>query len=77
VSGILDIGTYNLKFSSISEIYDALTGTAAPSTFGDTKLIKTSGSQSDGGVTKTFDTTGSFLYPFGTSTYHPATIAFS
>ena len=40
-------------------------------------MIRTSGDQSDGGVTKTFDATGSFLYPVGSSFYHPATIAFS
>jgi hypothetical protein len=77
VNGILDIASFNLIFSATSAIYDALTGTAAPSTFGDTKMIKTTGSQSDGGVTKSFSATGSFLYPFGTTTYHPATIAIS
>ncbi|MCX6222965.1 MAG: autotransporter-associated beta strand repeat-containing protein [Bacteroidia bacterium] len=77
VTGILNIANHNLKFSATSAIYDALTGTAAPTTFGDTKMIKTTGSQSDGGVTKTFSATGSFLYPFGAATYHPATIAIS
>ena len=77
VTGILNIANHNLKFSATSAIYDALTGTASPTTFGDTKMIKTLGDQSDGGITKTFSTTGSFLYPFGAATYHPATIAIS
>jgi hypothetical protein len=77
-SGILNIGTYNLNFSATSAIYDVLSGTPAPTTFGTSKMIATSGAQSDGGITKAFNTTGSFLYPFGTGTsYHPATISFS
>ena len=77
VNGILTIGSYNLKLSATSSIYDALTGTAAPTTFGDSKMIKTTGDASAGGITKSFNSTGLFLYPFGTSTYHPATISFS
>jgi autotransporter-associated beta strand protein len=77
VNGILDIASFNLKFSATSAIYDALTGTATPTTFGDTKMIKSAGNQSDGGITKTFSAIGSFLYPFGSTTYHPATIDIS
>ena len=78
VSGILDINRYNLALSSASNIYDVLAGTPAPTTFGNTKMITTSGQQSDGGLTKTFSTIGSFLYPVGTgAVYHPGTITFS
>ncbi|MCK9410887.1 MAG: hypothetical protein M0Q53_01210 [Prolixibacteraceae bacterium] len=76
-NGILDITSFNLKFSATSAIYDAMTGTSAPTTFGDTKMIKASGDQSAGGITKSFSAIGSFLYPFGTTTYHPATIDIS
>ncbi len=78
VRGILDINRYNLTLSSNSNIYDVLTGTPAPTTFGNTKMITTTGAQSDGGLTKTFNDIGSFLYPIGSGTaYHPATISVS
>ncbi len=78
VSGILDINKYNLALSASSNIYDVLTGTPAPTTFGNTKMITTTGEQSDGGLTKSFSATGSFLYPVGSGTaYHPATISIS
>ena len=78
VNGILDINRYNLLLSASSNIYDVLTGTPAPATFGSTRMITTSGQQSDGGLTKTFNATGSFLFPVGAGTfYHPATISFS
>jgi hypothetical protein len=78
VNRILDINTHNLKLSSNSNIYDVLAGTPAPSTFGNTKMITTSGQQSDGGLTKTFNATGTFIYPVGTGAlYHPGTITFS
>lgn len=75
VSGILNIANFNLSLSGNSNIYDVLTGNPAPTTFGNSKMIITSGQQSDGGLTKAFNATGSFLYPVGTGTvYHPATI---
>ncbi|MDP4208648.1 MAG: autotransporter-associated beta strand repeat-containing protein [Bacteroidota bacterium] len=78
VSGILDINKYNLALSANSNVYDALTGTATPTTFGNTKMITTTGQQSDGGLTKSFNAIGSFLYPVGTgAVYHPGTIAFT
>ena len=43
VSGILDINRYNLALSANSNIYDVLTGTPAPTTFGNTKMITTTG----------------------------------
>ena len=75
-TGILNIGIYNLKLSSSSNIYDVLVGTPAPTTFGNTKMITTSGQQSDGGLTKSYGAVGSFLFPLGAGTsYHPGTIA--
>jgi len=77
-NGILDINRYNLFLAGNSNIYDVLTGTPAPTTFGNTKMITTTGQQSDGGLTKTFNATGSFLFPVGTgTTYHPGTITIS
>jgi fibronectin-binding autotransporter adhesin len=78
VSGILDINSHNLSLSANSNIYDVMAGTPAPTTFGSLKMITTSGQQSDGGLTKTFNATGSFLYPVGTgAAYHPGTLAIS
>jgi len=73
---ILDIGTYKLTFSSTSNIYDALTGTGTA--FSGTKMIRTAGNMSDGGVSKEFGSTSPFLFPLGTANdYTPATIQFS
>ena len=78
VTGILDINRYNLKLSASSGIYDVLTGTTTPTTFGTTKMITTTGQQSDGGLTRGFNAIGTLLYPFGSGgAYHPATISFS
>ncbi len=78
VTGILNIGIYNLSLSATSNIYDVLVGTPAPTTFGNAKMITTSGQQSDGGLTKTYGAIGSFLFPLGSgAAYHPATIAFA
>ncbi|TCN66379.1 beta strand repeat-containing protein [Acetobacteroides hydrogenigenes] len=73
-AGVLDIGSYNLKLGSASNVYDALTGTTTAS-FGGAKMIKLAGLQSDAGVTKAYSTTANFLYPIGTaSDYTPANI---
>jgi fibronectin-binding autotransporter adhesin len=77
VNRILDINRYNLVLSANSNIYDVAAGTPAPTTFGNAKMITTTGQQSDGGLTKTFNATGSFLYPIGTTAYHPGTITIS
>jgi len=72
--GIFDIGSYNLKLGRGSSVYDALTGTATLG-FSGTKMVKLAGLQSDAGVTKTYSSTATFLYPIGTaSDYTPATI---
>lgn len=74
--GILDISTFNLSLGPSSSVYDALTGTTA--VFSASKMIRLSGNQSDGGVTRTFSGISNFLYPIGTaSDYTPATIQFS
>ncbi len=73
---VLDIGIYKLTFSSTSNVYDALAGTGT--NFNGTKMIRTAGNMSDGGVSKEFGSTAPFLFPFGTGTdYTPARIQFS
>ena len=75
-NGLLDVNTYNLVLGSGSNVYDALTGTTA--VFSGTRMIRTSGNASDGGVTKTFNSTGTFIFPIGTaSDFTPATIQIS
>ncbi len=74
--GILDIFSFNLSLGQNSNVYDALTGTT--SAFSASKMIRLSGNQSDGGVTRAFSGLSAFLYPIGTaSDYTPATIQFS
>lgn len=75
-TGILNIGTFNLSLGTACNVYDALTGTTA--NFTGTKMIRVAGNQSDGGVTKAYSTTTSFLFPIGTaSDYTPATLQFT
>ncbi len=75
-SGILDLSTWNLSLGPNSSIYDALTGTTAA--FSASKMIRLSGNQSDGGITRAFSGVSSFLFPVGTGTdYTPATIQFT
>ena len=75
-SGILDLSTWNLSLGPNSSIYDALTGTTTA--FSTSKMIRLSGNQSDGGVTRLFSGISTFLFPVGTaSDYTPATIQFT
>ena len=75
-TGLLNIGTYNLTLGASSNVYDALTGTTT--NFSGTKMIRLAGNLSDGGLTKTYSNTSSFLFPFGTaSDYTPATLQFT
>ena len=75
-NGILNIGSFNLFLGASGNIYDALTGTGQ--VFSSTKMIITTGNQSDGGVTKSINSTAAFLYPIGTGTdYTPAQIQIS
>ncbi len=74
--GILDIFTFNLSLGPNSSVYDALTGTTA--VFSASKMIRLSGNQSDGGVTREFSGLTAFLFPIGTAAdYTPATLQFS
>ncbi len=76
-TGILDIGIHKLTLAATSNIYDALSP-ATTAIFSATKMIRTAGNFSDGGINKSYNATGSFVYPVGTATdYTPATITFN
>jgi hypothetical protein len=66
-SGLLDISTYRLILGAGSNVYDALYP-ATTTVFSGTKMIRTAGNMSDGGVSKEFSSTAStFLFPIGTA----------
>ncbi|MBN2610089.1 MAG: hypothetical protein JXB00_00885 [Bacteroidales bacterium] len=76
-NGLLDINTYNLTLGATTNIYDALYP-ATTAVFSGTKMIRTAGNMSDGGVTKDYNSTTPFVFPVGTaSDYTPATIQFN
>jgi hypothetical protein len=76
-NALLDINSYNLTLSATSRVYDALTGTSTTG-FNAAKMVRTSGVQSDGGFTKSYNNTSAFLFPLGTGTdYTPASIQFT
>ena len=72
---LFNIGIHNLKLDS----------TASVSNYSTTRYIQTSGNSGDGGVTKVYTSSASFLFPVGAPTnvpslpvkYTPATIGFS
>lgn len=75
-NGLLDIGTYKLSLGANSNVYDAVTGTTQ--VFSTTKMVRSAGNQSDGGITKTFSSINPFIFPLGTANdYTPATIEFT
>lgn len=73
-NGVLDIGLFTLNLTTNARVYDALTGTGT--SFNNTKMVRTDGIASAGGIRKRYNATNvSFLYPLGTSTkYTPAYI---
>jgi hypothetical protein len=74
--GVLDLATYNLQLGSFAHVYDALTGSGT--SFDAAKMFRTSGNPSDGGLSKVYNATGSFLFPIGTnSNYTPEIVQFN
>ena len=68
---IFDIGVFRLTFSSTSAT--AVVPNGGP--FGNSRMIRTAGFQSDGGVSKTWGNLTAFTFPFGSgTTYTPATV---
>jgi len=78
----LNIGSNNLLFSADGDVFDNLTGTGKA--FGPNRMIQTNGFASDGGVSKTFNNTNAFIFPYGfyntpntTYYYMPGSVQFS
>lgn len=70
-AAVLNIGSNKLALSTTSGIYDELTGTNTG--FSSSKMIQTSGIQSDLGVEKAFTVIGTTIFPIGVSgKYTPA-----
>jgi len=64
-AGLLDIGTYRLSLESSSKVYSSLTGT--DTVFSSSRMIKTSGNMSDGGILRKIGSAGSYFFPVGTA----------
>lgn len=77
VAAILDLAVYNLSLGTPNNIYDDVTGTGT--SFSNTKMLRTAGNGSDGGLTKRFSAAvPSFTFPLGTgSDYTPSTLTFT
>jgi len=75
-AAVLDIGNNKLQLGADAHIYNALTGTnSGYADFDNTRMIQTDGAQSDMGVEKVWDATGSFTYPVGANgKYTPAVL---
>ncbi|MFN7846956.1 MAG: hypothetical protein ACK5P4_07010, partial [Bacteroidota bacterium] len=75
VNGIFDLGTFTFTVNINAKIYDALTGTSIAG-FNSTKMIRTAGISSAGGIRKRYNATNpSFVYPIGSANkYTPASI---
>ena len=73
---VLNIGSNKLTLSPYSKIYNALTGTASGrADFSTTRMVHTTGAQSDLGVVKLWNALGTFTYPVGTNgKYTPAVV---
>jgi len=66
---IYGIGSNKLSLSATSEIYDNLT-TNSQGAFSLSRMIQTSGIQSDLGMERSITTTGDYLYPVGVNGYY-------
>ena len=74
-SGVLDIGNKVLFFTAGAKVYDDVIGTSTAN-FSSTRMIRTNGLFSDGGIRKNYNlANSSFIYAFGSAgKYTPATI---
>ncbi|TAF72674.1 MAG: hypothetical protein EAZ53_15375, partial [Bacteroidetes bacterium] len=71
-----DINTFKIRIDSTAAANGSIISTGA--SFSNTKFIKTSGNQSDGGVEQFVLNNNSFLVPIGTnSTYSPINVSFT
>ncbi|MCX7987791.1 MAG: hypothetical protein N2662_12710 [Bacteroidales bacterium] len=76
----LTIGSNRLYLTSTADIYDNTTGTGK--NFSNARMIVTNGLASDKGISKDYNSTSAFVFPFGmnvggTFYYTPASIQFS
>lgn len=68
-ASIYGIGSNKLSLSATSEIYDNLTNDTQTA-FSLSRMIQTSGIQSDLGLERAITTTGTYLYPIGVNGYY-------
>lgn len=76
-AAILDLSVYNLSLGTNNNIYDDILGTGT--NFSNTKMLRTAGNASDGGLTKRYSASvPSFTYPLGTnSDFTPTSLTFT
>jgi len=75
-TAVLNLGSNLLTFGTDGIVYDAVTGSGQ--SFNASRMIQTNGLLSDGGVSKAYNSTSAFLFPFGFGAYYmPASIQFS
>lgn len=75
-SSVLDIGRKRLILGAQAKIYSSLTTT--DTIFNSSKMIRTAGNMSDGGITRRLGSSGFWFYPIGTAAgYTPAGINIS
>jgi fibronectin-binding autotransporter adhesin len=77
LAAILDLSVYNLALGTPNNIYDDIAGTGT--SFNNTKMLRTAGNASDGGLTKRYSAlVSSFTYPLGNgSDYTPSTVTYT
>jgi len=75
-ASVLDIGRKQMILGTQAKIYSSLTTT--DTLFSSSKMIRTAGNMSDGGVTRRLSTGGFWFYPVGTAAgYTPAGVSIS
>lgn len=68
-NGVFGLDVYTLNMNATADIDEGGAG------FDNTRMVTTAGNASDGGINRTYSSTGSFTFPLGTGTiYTPATI---
>jgi hypothetical protein len=77
VAAILDLSVYNLSLGTPNGIFDDIAGVGT--SFNNTKMLRTAGNASDGGLTKRYSAlVPAFTYPLGTGNdYTPTTLTFT
>lgn len=77
IASIFDIGSQKLSIASTGRIYDHLTNTTSTN-FSNSRMIRTSGNASDGGLKIVYSNIQERIYPLGVGNkYAPAKISFN